>query len=116
MSSENHQTPPGGRQAEIERLAIQLARVLGEADAQERPTLEAAFAAAVRQALPAAPSGPDVRYASLKCPPLTPELRTWLDQQHTDEELIAWIQEYSEQGGVELATFLPELKEIIREP
>jgi hypothetical protein len=113
MNTANDQTPSGDRQAEIERLAVQLARLLGEADAQERRTLEAAFAAAVRQALPAAPPGPDVLFASLKSPPLTPELRAWLDQQHTEEEIVAWFRGLKEQGGVEFSTFLPELEEII---
>ena len=55
----------------------------------------------------------DPRFQSLKSPPLTPELRAWLNQQHTEEEIVAWIQQLREQGGVEFSEFLPELEEIV---
>lgn len=59
---------------------------------------------------------PDPRFQHLKSPPLTPELRAWLDQQHTDEEIIAWVRELREKGGLEFSEFLPELDKIVNQP
>jgi hypothetical protein len=59
---------------------------------------------------------PDPRFAHLKSSPLTPELREWLDKQHTDEEIIAWIQEIREKGGLEFDEFFPELEKLLSQP
>jgi hypothetical protein len=59
---------------------------------------------------------PDPRFRHLKSPPLTPELRAWLDQQHTEEEIIAWVQELKEKGGLEFHEFFPELEKMATEP
>ncbi len=113
MNAANNEGSSEIRRAAVEQLAAQLAQLLAVADTQERRTLEAVFAAAVRRAL--APNNPatDPRLQSLKSPPLTPELRAWLNQQHTEEELVAWIEQLRQQGGVEFADFLPELEEIV---
>lgn len=58
---------------------------------------------------------PDPRFQHLKSPPLTPELRAWLDQQHTEEEIIAWVQEAKEKGGLEFSEFFPELERIVNQ-
>ncbi|SRR5579871_1021471 len=113
MSSTDNGNPRDERRAAVEQLAARLAQMLASADAAERRALEAAFAAAVQRALAPAIPADDARFQSLKSPPLTPELRAWLDQQHTDEERVAWIQQLKTQGGVAFSEFLPELEEIV---
>ena len=116
MNAANNEGSTQDRRAAIEQLAVQLARLLAVADVQERRNLEAAFAAAVQRALAPINPATDPRLQSLKSPPLTPELRAWLDQQHTEEEMVAWIQQLRQQGGVEFSDFLPELEEIVGQP
>jgi hypothetical protein len=46
--------------------------------------------------------------------PLTPELRQWLLEQDTEEDLEAALRDMRENGGLELHEFLPELEQIVR--
>ena len=45
-------------------------------------------------------------------PPLPPELRQWaLEQQATEEEILAGLKEIQEQGGAELGLVIQALKQ-----
>jgi hypothetical protein len=44
---------------------------------------------------------------------VTPELRAWLLQQYTREDLLAGLHEVREKGGLELQDFLHELEQVV---
>jgi hypothetical protein len=41
---------------------------------------------------------------------ITPELRQWAQQQFTDEEILAGLQEVRDKGGVEFSQIVEDLK------
>jgi hypothetical protein len=51
---------------------------------------------------------------AMKTTPLTPEVRNWALRQHTDEEVIAGLQEAKEEAGPELADLIYELEQEIQ--
>jgi hypothetical protein len=46
-------------------------------------------------------------------PRLTPELRAWLLQQSTEEEIVAGLRELREKGGLEFHEFVRELEQVV---
>jgi hypothetical protein len=47
-------------------------------------------------------------------PQVTPELRAWLLQQYTREDLLAGLHEVQQKGGLELQDFLHELEQVVK--
>jgi hypothetical protein len=45
---------------------------------------------------------------------LTPQLRAWLLQQYTREDLLAGLHEVKEKGGLELQDFIHELEQVVK--
>jgi hypothetical protein len=45
---------------------------------------------------------------------VTPELRAWLLQQYTREDLLAGLNEVKEKGGLELQDFIHELEQVVK--
>jgi hypothetical protein len=44
---------------------------------------------------------------------LTPELRAWLLQQSTEEEIVVGLRELREKGGLEFHEFVQELEQVV---
>jgi hypothetical protein len=45
---------------------------------------------------------------------LTPQLRAWLLQQYTREDLLGGLLEVKEKGGLELQDFIHELEQVVK--